>query len=102
MPLLISPLIVGCSFFGTPPESLSPESSEYGIQRIQELEGDWVKRILKLDEIPQAEVGPGISPIYEAAEIKKIWRPPKVNESGDLIGGHYIYIVLDDGNWVFE
>ncbi len=37
--------------------------------------------------------------VWVPAETKKIWVNPYVDENGDMIDGHYKYVIIEDGHW---
>ena len=40
--------------------------------------------------------------VWVEAKTNKIWVNPHVEESGDLIDGHYRYVVVTPGHWAVE
>lgn len=40
--------------------------------------------------------------IWVNAKTKKIWVNPHVDEEGNMIEGHYKYVVLEKGHWALQ
>jgi hypothetical protein len=54
---------------------------------------------------PQAlPVGPEVpyTPILQPPRVQRVWVPDHLNAAGDLVGGHWVYLLLEPFQWFLE
>lgn len=40
--------------------------------------------------------------VWVPAKTKKVWVNPHIDEAGNMIDGHYKYIILEEGHWALQ
>ena len=40
--------------------------------------------------------------VWVSAKTKKVWVNPHIDEEGNMIDGHYKYVVLEEGHWALQ
>ena len=40
--------------------------------------------------------------VWVEAKTKKVWVNPHIDEDGNMIDGHYKYVVLEEGHWALQ
>lgn len=40
--------------------------------------------------------------VWVEAETRKIWVNPHVDDNGDMVAGHYKYVVITPGHWAVK
>ena len=57
-------------------------------------------------EAPQLEASPGALgpevpylPLVQPPDVKRVWVTAHLNEEGDLIAGHWVYLMLEPSSW---
>lgn len=41
-------------------------------------------------------------PVILPPEVRRVWIPDHINEEGDLVSGHWVYMKLRESNWFIE
>jgi hypothetical protein len=42
------------------------------------------------------------TPVMQPPQIQRVWVPDQLNSSGDLVSGHWVYLLLERSQWVLE
>jgi hypothetical protein len=42
------------------------------------------------------------TPVMQAPQIQRVWVPDQRNSHGDLVSGHWVYLLLERGQWLLE
>ena len=52
-------------------------------------------------EASPAALGPEVPylPLVQPPEVKRVWVTAHLNEQGDLIAGHWVYLMLEPSQW---
>jgi hypothetical protein len=40
--------------------------------------------------------------VMQPPQIQRVWVPDQLNSSGDLVSGHWVYLLLERSQWVLE
>ena len=48
-----------------------------------------------------AALGPEVPylPLVQPSEVRRVWVTAHLNEAGDLIAGHWVYLMLEPSQW---
>ena len=41
-------------------------------------------------------------PLVQPPEVKRVWVTAHLNEAGDMIAGHWAYLMLEPSSWLFK
>ena len=55
-----------------------------------------------LPVIKASQQQPETETVWVNAKTKKVWINPLVDEEGNMVEGHYKYIVLEKGHWALQ
>jgi hypothetical protein len=49
-------------------------------------------------------VGPEVpyTPVMQPPQIQRVWVPDQLNSTGDLVSGHWVYLLLEKSQWSLE
>jgi hypothetical protein len=49
-------------------------------------------------------VGPEVpyTPIMQPPQVQRVWVPDHLNAEGDLVSGHWVYVLLEPAKWFLE
>jgi hypothetical protein len=49
-------------------------------------------------------VGPEVpyTPVMQPPQIQRVWVPDQLNSHGDLVSGHWVYLLLEPSQWSLE
>ena len=52
-------------------------------------------------EASPAALGPEVPylPLVQPPDVKRVWVTAHLNEQGDLIAGHWVYLMLEESSW---
>ena len=42
------------------------------------------------------------TPVMQPPQIQRVWVPDQLNSTGDLISGHWVYLLLERSQWALE
>ena len=42
------------------------------------------------------------TPVMQAPQIQRVWVPDQLNSTGDLVSGHWVYLLLERSQWSLE
>jgi hypothetical protein len=42
------------------------------------------------------------TPVMQPPQIQRVWVPDQLNSSGDLVSGHWVYLLLERSQWALE
>ena len=89
--LLMGLLIVGCTpmpYMGKPRDLHAEMGSRSDPVEAPEL-------------TPSPVLGPEAPylPLVQPPEVRRVWVTPHLNESGDMIAGHWVYLMLEPSQW---
>jgi hypothetical protein len=42
------------------------------------------------------------TPVMQPPQIQRVWVPDQLNRHGDLVSGHWVYLLLERGQWSLE
>jgi hypothetical protein len=42
------------------------------------------------------------TPVMQPPQIQRVWVPDQLNSSGDLVSGHWVYLLLERSQWFLE
>ena len=42
------------------------------------------------------------TPVMQPPQIQRVWVPDQRNSHGDLVSGHWVYLLLERGQWLLE
>jgi hypothetical protein len=42
------------------------------------------------------------TPVMHAPQIQRVWVPDHLNSAGDLVSGHWVYLLLERSQWSLE
>jgi hypothetical protein len=59
-------------------------------------------RVTALEGPPQDLHTVYTEPVMQAPQIQRVWVPDQRNSHGDLVSGHWVYLLLERGQWLLE
>jgi hypothetical protein len=42
------------------------------------------------------------TPVMQPPQIQRVWVPDQLNSTGDLVSGHWVYLLLERSQWLLE
>ena len=60
-------------------------------------------------QAPQLEAAPAVLgpeapylPLVQPPEVRRVWVTAHLNEAGDMIAGHWVYLMLEPSSWLLK
>ena len=60
-------------------------------------------------QAPQLEASPAVLgpeapylPLVQPPEVRRVWVTAHLNEAGDMIAGHWVYLMLEPSSWLLK
>ena len=95
-------LIGACVLWGLLAAGCSPKPYMGGARDLHEAMGPRGEAVEAPElEASPAALGPEVPylPLVQPPEVRRVWVTAHLNEEGDMIAGHWVYLMLEPSSW---